>query len=186
MKTIMIDMDDVITCNNFEMNVEKYFGHKFDFSAFNGYRLQDALGKEKENFFNWLKENNFYDGATLLPDCYNTIKKLNEKYEVYIVTDYVWPEKEMLDHNGKFANDKYIFLRQNLDFMKPQQFIFATNKQLINCDIKIDDKLDNLVGAPTRLLFSAYHNQSLTNDELTEQNITRVNNWLEIENILLN
>ena len=37
-----------------------------------------------------------------------------------------------------------------------------------------------------KLLFTAWHNKDLTDDELKKQNIIRVNNWKEIASILLN
>ncbi len=185
MKRLIIDMDDVITCNNFEKAIKKYLGYEYDYSNFTGYRMQDALGDKKSDFFIWLKDMNYYEEATLVDNCYKVIKELNEIYEVYIVTDYVWPEQEIHPYLGKFINDKYNFLYQNLDFLKPNQFVFTANKKMIKADIKIDDKITNLVGAKIKLMYTAYHNKSLTEEELSKKKIIRVNNWLDIEKVLL-
>ena len=39
--------------------------------------------------------------------------------------------------------------------------------------------------AEIKLLFTAYHNVNITDEELKAKNLIRVNNWKEIEKILL-
>ena len=185
MKRIMIDMDDVITCHNFEKNIEKYLGYKYDFSNFTGYRMQDVLEDKKKDFFIWLRDKNYYEEATLVDNCYDVIKELNSKYEIYIVTDYVWPEEEIHCALGKFIKDKYDFLYKNFDFLKPNQFLFVSSKKMIKADIKIDDKLTNLIGAKTKIMYTAYHNKNITDKELNKKKVIRANNWLDIKRILL-
>jgi 5'(3')-deoxyribonucleotidase len=185
MKKLVIDMDDVITCYNFEKTLKKYLGYEYDFSNFTGYRMQDVLGDDKPNFFNWLKDQNYYEEAELSANCYEVIKDLNEIYELYILTDYVWPEKEIHPYLGEFINDKYNFLYKKLDFLKPNQFIFSANKKIVKADIKIDDKITNLIGAKTKLMYTAYHNKNITDEELKKKKVIRVNNWLDIEKVLV-
>ena len=81
--------------------------------------------------------------------------------------------------------NKYKFLYEKLDFIEPRNFIFTADKSIVNCDIKIDDKINNIEGAKTKLLFTAWHNKNLTDEELESQNIIRVDNWKEIEEILI-
>ncbi len=66
-----------------------------------------------------------------------------------------------------------------------KNYIFTSDKSIVNCDIKIDDKVNNIKGASTKLLFTAWHNKDLTEDELQKEKIIRVNNWKEIKKILL-
>lgn len=74
----------------------------------------------------------------------------------------------------------------NLPFIPPQNYIFTSNKEIINCEIKIDDKLSNLAGtAETKLLFDAYHNKNITDEELKQKGAVRVNGWEDIEKMLL-
>ena len=56
----------------------------------------------------------------------------------------------------------------------------------MNFDIRIDDKLDNLNGAEIKLMFTAWHNRDMDDDYLKNNNVIRVNNWCDIEKILLN
>ena len=75
----------------------------------------------------------------------------------------------------------YLEIMKNTD-----NYIFTTNKEIINCDIKIDDKLSNLSGnAQMKMLFTAYHNKELTDKELEKNGVIRVNGWKDIEKILL-
>ena len=68
----------------------------------------------------------------------------------------------------------------------PHKFIFISNKELLDADIRIDDSPNKLKGeARLKLLFTAYHNKNMTDEELKENNFVRVNNWNDIEKILL-
>lgn len=55
----------------------------------------------------------------------------------------------------------------------------------MNFDIRIDDKINNLDGSETKLLFSTWHNTDISEEELKRDNIVRVNSWYDIEKILL-
>lgn len=184
MKSIMVDMDDVLTYGNFSLILEDYLGYKPDYDSIKTYYIQDILGDKKEDFFSKFKDMDMYENATLLPDCYDVLKKLSVKYDIYIVTDYIWPE--IVEFAGNNLRNKYKFLYKKLDFIDPKNFIFASNKEIINCDIKIDDKINNIKGASKKLLYTAWHNKDLSDDKLKKQNIIRVNNWHDIEDILLN
>lgn len=183
MKTIMVDMDDVLTYGNFSKILDEYLGYRPDYDSIKNYYIQDILGDKKDDFFNKFKDMDMYENASLLPDCYDVLKKLSGFYKIYICTDYIW--REIVKFAGNNLKNKYNFLYEQLDFIEPKNFIFAADKSIINCDIKIDDKLINIDGAETKLLFTAWHNKDLTDDELKRQNVIRVNNWREIGEILL-
>ena len=180
----MIDMDDVLIYGNFSKILEDYLGYKPDYDNIKNYYIQDILEDKKDNFFSKFKDMDMYENATLLPDCYEILKKLSEYYKIYICTDYIW--REIIEYAGNNLKNKYNFLYKKLDFIEPKNFIFVGDKSVVNCDIKIDDKVNNIEGAKTKLLFTAWHNKDLTDEELKKQNIIRVNNWKEIATILLN
>ncbi len=183
MKTIMVDMDDVLTYGNFSEILENYLGYIPDYDNIKHYYIQDILGEKKNDFFNKFKDMNMYDNATLLPNCYDVLKELSKYYKIYICTDYIW--QEIIAYAGNNLKNKYDFLFQQLDFISPKNFIFAADKSIINCDIKIDDKISNIEGAKIKLLFTAWHNKEVAKEELDKQNIIRVNNWEDIKKILL-
>ena len=80
---------------------------------------------------------------------------------------------------------KFDFLKNNFPFIDPSRFTFQSNKSLLNCDIKIDDIVRNLKNAEMKILYTAYHNKNISDEELKLKNIIRANNWKDIEKILL-
>ncbi len=184
MKTIMVDMDDVLTYGNFSKILEDYLGYKPDYDNIKTYYIQDILGNQKDDFFSKFKDMDMYENAVLLPDCYDVLKELSKHYKIYICTDYIW--REIIEYAGNNLKNKYNFLYEKLDFISPNNFIFTADKTIVNCDIKIDDKINNIEGAETKLLFTAWHNKDLSDKELKEQGIIRVNNWKEIIEVLEN
>ena len=79
------------------------------------------------------------------------------------------------------AVKKRFYIQNNYNL---ENYIFITNKSLLDCDIKIDDKLDNLKNAKIKLLFDSYHNKGLSDDYLKSVGVVRVHSWLEIKDIL--
>lgn len=183
-KTIMVDMDNVITDGSFKKYIEEFYGINVNLDEIKEYTYVQELTKEKtKEFWEYVSDKSFYDDALLLEGCLKVLEDLNEKYEVYIVTSYLW--NETIDLSGRNLSDKYYYLRKEIPFIKPEKYIFATNKNIMNFDIRIDDKIENLAGADVKLLFTAWHNKDISEEELENKNIIRVNNWKEIGEILL-
>lgn len=80
---------------------------------------------------------------------------------------------------------KHNYLCEKLPFIPVNNYAFVNNKSIINCDIKIDDKLDNLVNADIKILFTSYHNKDLDDEFLKQKGVIRANSWLEVKDILL-
>ena len=184
MKSIIVDMDDVITCGNFTRILEEYLGYKPDYKNLKGDYLQELLGNRKEAFFKKFKNMNLYEKAKLEPNCYEVLKKLSKHFKIYIYSDYIW--KEIVESAGNNLKNKYDFLYKKLDFIEPKNYIFAFDRSMIKGDIKIDDKIENIMDAKVKLLFTSYHNKDITEDELKEKNIIRVNNWKDVYEVLKN
>lgn len=183
MKTIMIDMDNVITDGVFLDYINDYFNTNYKLGDFKEYCYVQGLVGDNIDFWDYASKRNFYENAPLIKDCYEVLEKLNEKYELYIVTSYLWNESK--DISGINLNNKYYYLKEMLPFINPERYIFTSNKKIMNFDIRIDDRMGNLEGADTKLLFDAWHNKEYTSDELKEKNVIRVNGWKDIEKILL-
>ena len=108
---------------------------------------------------------------------------MSEYYEIYIVTSYVWKEN-VIDaaHNLKY---KYEYLKYFFPFLDSNNFIFISDKTKIKFDIGIDDRPKNLINCEKRLLFTEFRNEKLSREELEKDNIIRVNNWLDVQTLLL-
>lgn len=183
MKTLMIDMDNVITDSRFLDLINEFLGTNYEWNDFKTYYLQEIIGDKKEGFWNYVKDRNFYEGATLFEGCYDVLKELNDKYDLYIVTAYLW--NDVIDISGDNLRNKYYYLREMLPFINPNKYIFTTNKNLLKFDIRIDDRLDNIMEADTKILFTAWHNRDLDDKFLEDNNVIRVNSWDDIEKLLL-
>lgn len=183
MKKIMIDMDDVIVFVDFMKMIEDFVGHKVE-NPNNDYYLDKLFGDKRAEFFSKFANINLYDEAVLMNNCYDTLKELNDKYDIYICTTYVW--EDSLEGSSSNLKNKYDYLLKELPFIHPNKYIFTSHKELFKADIKIDDRIENLENSDTKLLFTAWHNQKFTTEELKSRGVIRVNNWLDIKDILIN
>lgn len=191
MKTILLDVDDVICISGYLDAINEFLGTNYEIDDFDSYYIEkDVLNEDQiEDFYKFVENRNFYKNPTFLPDAIETIKKLNEKYEIFICSAYVnYANKERA---GRELTEKYNFLIESLPFLNSENFIFASNKNMFKADIRIDDKKSNLKGeGEIKILFPAHHNLSFTDEYLDKYNIIRAgrdwrNGWKEIENILL-
>ena len=183
MKTLMIDMDNVITNNNFTFFLEEFLNQKLDFNKINvKYRQEVIEGRENE-FKNIYEYKNLYENSPLLDGCYEVLKELNNKYDIYIVTSYIWG-KNIINPAENLKN-KFNYLKEKLSFIDSSKYIFAQNKKLMHFDVSIDDRLSGLENADIRLLFNSWSNKTITDDDLKKNNVIRVNSWYEIKKILL-
>lgn len=181
-KKIMIDMDDVIVTGGFLHLINEFLGSTYTELDFTEFYMQDVI-PNKDEFFEFFLKNNQYDHCELLPDAYDVLKELNEKYDIYIGTSYIF--KEIPDDSGIVLLQKFNYLRKYLPFISPYKYVFLSDKSILDVDIKIDDRLDNLYGAERKLLFTAYHNFKISDEKLKEFGAERVMNWNAIREILL-
>ena len=183
-KSIMIDMDEVIVVGRFSDYLVEFLGN-VNFENLHTQNRQDLIKGREEEFKRIYKYKNLYknnngDYIEPLPNCVDVIKKLNEVYDVYIVTSYIWKE-DVIDAATNLKN-KYEYLHYWFPFIDTNKFIFMTNKTKIKYDIGIDDRISNLQSCNKKLLFTEFRNKKITDEELTDKEIIRVNNWLEVEN----
>lgn len=185
MKTVMIDIDDTITNqDNWIYLVNDFLKSNYTIDDVEGYNIQDLVPEnKKKEFIKYFNDKNIYDYCKIYDDCIEVIKKLNSKYDVYICSSYLFPDN--IIYSAKLLKDKFEFLYKVFPFINPKNFIFCNYKSFLNFDIKIDDSINHLENAEVKLLYTAYHNKSMSDKLLLENNVKRVNNWKEIENILL-
>lgn len=183
MKRLMIDVDDVIVDYHGYLGlVNEFLKSNYTINDVKSYYIQDLVPENlREKFTEFFITKNIYDYSKIHSDCVETIKELNEKYDIY--SAYVF--RDNISYSADSLKHKFEFLLKNLPFLDPNKFTFQTNKSILNCEIKIDDKMENLKNAEIKLLYTAYHNENISDDELRKENIIRVNNWKEIRKILL-
>lgn len=186
-KSIMIDMDEVIVKGRFTDFLDEFLGG-VDFERLNGFYRQDLIKGREDEFKKKYQYKNLYkndDNSFVepLPNCVETIKRLNEHFDIYIVTSYVWKENIIdASYNLKY---KHEYLKEFFPFIDDNNFIYISDKNKIRFDIGIDDRIKNLISCDKKILFTEFRNEKITNEELKKDNIIRANNWLEIQKILI-
>ena len=139
----------------------------------------------REKFLDYFYQNiNVYQNAHLIPHAIDVIKKLSEFYEIYIVSAFV--DKRRVKESSIMAKYKYEWILENMPFIDTKKVIMTGSKDIILCDIKIDDKLSNLKGyGTTKLLLDHMHNRKYSFEELENLGVKRVYDWDQILSILL-
>lgn len=181
-ESLMVDMDEVITVGGFLFLINRFLGTHYKEEDFKEYHMQDVI-PDKKAFFQWFRRQNMYDYCKLNPGAKETLYELNQVYRLYIGTSYIFPE--MVNDSSYIVVQKSQFLQRELPFISPYQYIFLADKSVLQMDIKIDDRMDNLVGARRKLLFSAYHNLDMPDAILEPQGVERVDNWEQVKTKLL-
>lgn len=190
-KDLLLDVDEVICFSGYLEAVNNFLNTNYNIDDFDCYYIDEkVIPKERFKEFNeYVSKRNLYDYTSFLPGAIETIKKLNEKYEIYICSACL--NTFDLDNSGIQFKNKYDFLRKNLPFINPQKFILTSSKNMVKADIQIDDYLPNFDNnTKLKILFPSYHNKNIDDEILKEKNIIRAGydwktGWQEISKILL-
>lgn len=137
----------------------------------------------RPNFQDTTKDHNIYEGCLLLPGAAEILEKLNKKYELYIVTKFIWDKNPSM--SGTILKDKFAFLQKELPFIHSNQYIFIEDKLMLDFDIRIDDNPKSLGESKIKLLFNTPENQDVHPEDLLRERVIRVNSWREIDKILV-
>ena len=171
MQKIAIDMDGVLAdvYSQFIKLHHEEFGETIS--------LESIYGKtEGEAFVNcrkYIQTDGFFRDAPLIEGCRNVFEQINHEYELYLVSaalEFPWSLTQKVD-----------WIKQHFPFIGWQQIVFCGSKQIVAADIMIDDHFKNLDHFSGKtILFTQPHN--ILRESGRHQ---RVNNWNEIEKILL-
>jgi len=139
--------------------------------------IDSLLGKEEYEAFKHgrkhVNEPNFFRLAPLMDGAVATLKALNEKYDLFIVSAAMEFPNSLIEKHG--------WLAEHFPFITWKQIVFCGSKTVVQGDIMIDDhykNLDHFNGQ--RILFTQPHNYGHD-----DRGHTRVNSWAEIAALLL-
>lgn len=190
-KTIILDVDEVICFGGFLNAVNDFLGTNYVIDDFTDYYIDEAcIPKDRMAEFNkFIQGRDMYKNALMLPNAIETIKDLNEKYEIFILSSCVNPFD--VEGSGRLFQDKYNFLRSILPFLNPKNIILTSAKHMFKADIQIDDLITNFsddVGM--KILFPSYHNKDVNDEDLEKCGAIRAgvdwrDGWNNIRDILL-
>lgn len=190
-KNILLDVDEVICFAGFLDYANEFMNTNYEIDDIKTYFIDDTIipqNKIKE-YNKFLNSKNIYENAHILPNAIESIKKLNEYYNIIICSACINPYD--VENSGKYFKDKYDFLIKTLPFLKPENFIFTNTKNIIKADIQIDDRVSNLVNdIPIKILFPSYHNKEIADEYLSSKNIIRAGKdwrtgWQNVLDILI-
>lgn len=185
-KKMLVDLDYVICHPGFLKIVNDFLGTNYQEDDFEEYIIDDVIGpQEKINeFYEYYLLQDGYKDAVLIEGAKETLEHLSEFYDIYLCSACVMYGLER--RSAKLFKDKFEYLMRELPFLDPEKIIFTNSKNIFKADVQIDDRLPNMLGdIKIKLLFDAYHNRKISEQELKENNMIRVKNWKEIEEILL-
>ena len=172
MQRIAVDMDGVLsdTVEQFIAWEERETGIRKSIEAIIGKPESEAF----PNSGKYLYEENFFRAASVIKDSQEIVLRLNEKYEVFIVS--------AATEFPKSLTEKQDWLNEFFPFITWQQMVFCGSKEIVRADIMIDDHFKNLDSftGHSSLLFTQPHNAYTDNGRHK-----RVNNWQEIAEMLL-
>jgi 5'(3')-deoxyribonucleotidase len=165
---IAIDMDEVLA-DPIEKFIKLYnrdYGIPLDLKLQAGKEVFEHMPVEiNQKWHDYINEKGFFRDLTPIAGAIESVKKLQEKYDIYIVSAAM-----------EFRNsleDKLDWLNEHFPFIGWQNIMFCGDK-IVNTAIMIDDRAKNFIGFEGRkLLFTSPHNLLLTEHE-------RVNNWQEV------
>lgn len=173
MKRIAIDMDDVladITTRLIEITNERRNTNYQKDQLKDPVIFQEYYAEYKQ-VRECLYETGMFRNLPVFEDAQDVVKKLQEHYEVFIVS--------AATEFPKSLTEKLEWLEEHFPTIGWQHTVFCGHKYMIKADYLIDDHEKNLVkfeGTP--LLFDAPHNYHL-------KGYQRVYSWKEIEGLLL-
>ncbi len=183
MKTILIDVDDVICDNHFVPVINKMLGSKYKEEDFDTIDIEKEVFKteeERQKFNDFYVTVDSYSLVDLKEGAYEVLERLKAKHRVVLLTNGTHYERQL--EFGRQLTDKYQFLLTKLPFLRGEDIIFSAQKDLFVADIIIDDRAQNMTGNYAhRLMFSCFHNRHMTKVQLDNLGITRVDTWQEIE-----
>jgi 5'-nucleotidase len=171
MERIAIDMDGVIAdvAEQFFRYDAIDFGKRKSLEEIAGMKELEAFPHAKK----YVYSKGFFRTAPVIKDSQEILSKLNDSYEVFIVSAATeFPQS---------LSEKQEWLNEHFPFIRWQQIVFCGLKTIVSADIMIDDHFKNLDHFPgTTLLFSQPHNLHTNGGKHK-----RVDSWEDIAAILL-
>lgn len=173
MKRIAIDMDEVIA--DFHPKIlntwNRHFSAQLTLDELNLFDLHQDDPEKLAEIFELVGDPAFFGDLDVIADSQRVIASLSRHYEIFITTAAM---QVPTSFNAKFS-----WLKTHFPAIPPSNIVFCGNKSIINADYMIDDNAINFVDfCGEGILYSAPHNRHITG-------YRRVNNWLDIEALLL-
>lgn len=175
---IGVDIDNIVYGTSTSvLNVHyENTGERLHLSDIKSYHIENYVSEEyREEFYRIFTDKRVWKGVELFPHCVDVIKRLHDKgHDIHFIT-----ATETANIHKKFR-----FLSRTFPFINVRKKLITTqNKQMIKCDVLIDDYEKNLVGGDYHgILFNYPWNENF--DDAAHDNIFRVNDWTQVEDVV--
>lgn len=170
-KVIAIDQDQVLA-NLFTPWVDAINKHENENVPYEAVKSWDICsyfecGKRVYDYLDY----NMFRNLPVIEGSQRVVSKLMDIYDVFVVTTATSHPQSLLA--------KMEWLKEHFEFISPSNIVLCGSKSIIKADVMIDDGVHNLeVFDGIKLLFDACHNKDC-------DKFYRVNNWNDVEKILL-
>ena len=172
---IGVDIDNCILSTTEAVLAQHYAdtGERLSLDDIKSYYIEDYVGDDyKDDFYLIFFKKEMWKRVKVLPHCVEVIKRLHDKgNEIWFITACD-PEN---------VSKKASFLQRTFPFLNIRKRLITTPyKQILNADLLIDDCVDNVINAQYKSILMTYP-WNANFDDASDENIYRVNNWLEVE-----
>ncbi len=137
-----------------------------------GKKLWQVVASEHLNTLEgYLRSEDFFESLAVMPESQRVMKRLQEKYEVFIAT-------AAMEVPTSFQQ-KFVWLERHFPFISPAHIVYCGDKSILLADYLVDDnprQLRRFNGEG--ILFTSPHNIEVTGYK-------RVNDWLDVEKLFL-
>ena len=150
-------------------------GEKLTLDDIKTYYIENYVSDDyKDDFHLIFYKKEMWKRVKVIPHCVEVIKRLHDRGDsIYFVTS---TEPQNITKKARFLQRTFPFL----DIRK--RLITTYNKQMIKCDILVDDCIDNVLNADyVSILLDYPWNSTAIFDEAEYDNIYRVFDWLQVE-----
>ena len=174
---IALDVDNVCVDTTACVLAQHYAdtGEKLTLDDIKGYYIENYVGDDyKDDFHLIFFKKEMWKRVQVLPHCVEVVKRLHDKgNEIWFVTS---TEPQNVAKKARFLQRTFPFL----DIRK--RLITTHSKQMIKCDLLIDDCIDNVLNADyVSILMDYPWNSTAIFDDASDDKIYRVFNWTQVE-----
>jgi 5'(3')-deoxyribonucleotidase len=173
-KRICIDMDEVIAdaLGEHLQRYNQHYGESITLADLQGKWLWDVVSVDRHGVLDdYLRSEDFFEVLTVMPESQRVIARLQQKYEVFIAT-------AAMEVPTSFQA-KYYWLGKHFPFIPTSHIVYCGDKGILRADYLIDDNPRQLRRFEGKgILYSSPHNAGV-------KGYTRVNDWLEVEELFL-
>ena len=174
---IGVDIDNCILSTTEAVLAQHYAdtGERLTLDDITSYYIENHVSEEyRDDFYLVFLKKEMWKRAKVIPNCVEVIKRLhNQGHQIYFVTST----------EAKNVAKKSSFLRKTFPFLDIRKRLITTHcKQMIKCDLLIDDCIDNVINADyVSVLLDYPWNSTAIFDDASDDKIYRVFNWTQVE-----